>query len=351
MSLVNTLTRYRTEFYHQYGHRLSDEHRHALSAMIKCRTAHYGQLNWHCKKCKLTRTLFRSCGHRSCPRCQNQDNTQWLLRQQQKLLPVNYFMVTFTLPEELREITWQHQRQVYELLLDAAVGTCRDFALRDKQLRGQIGQTAVLHTQTWRLEYHPHVHVIIPAGAIDMKRRVWREKRGKFLFAQKALANVFRARMLKRLSTLSLLPRQKLASSWIVDCRQVGTGLPALKYLSRYLYRGVMGEKQLVNDDGQNVTFSYHEGGTGKRCTRTVSGPRFIWLILQHVLPRGFRRVRDYGFLHGNAKQRRLLLQWILKVMTPIALSTSEKGGLKCRACSTIMTFCGYRQFPTAGYS
>ena len=234
-----------------------------------------------------------------------------------------------------------------ELLFDAAVGTCRDFALRDKQLHGEIGQTAVLHTQTRRLNYHPHVHVIIPAGAIDMKRRVWREKRGKFLFAQKALAKLFRARMLKELSTLSLLPRQKLAVQWIVDCRQIGTGLPALKYLSRYLYRGVMGEKQLINDDGKNVTFSYHEDGTGKLCTRTVSGPRFLWLILQHVLPRGFRRVRDYGFLHGNAKKRRLLVQWILKVMIPIPPSLSDKAGLRCTVCRKIMTFCGYRKHPT----
>ena len=123
VSLVSTLTRYRTEFYHQYGHRLSDEHRHALSAMIKCRTAHFGQLSWHCEDCNLTRTLLRSCEHRSCPRCQNPNNTQWLLRQQQNLLPVNYFMVTFTLTSQLREVAWQHQRQVYELLFDEAVGT------------------------------------------------------------------------------------------------------------------------------------------------------------------------------------------------------------------------------------
>ncbi len=351
MSLVTTLTRYRTEFYRLYGHRLSDEHRHALSAMIKCRTAHYGQLNWHCAHCNLTRSLFRSCGHRSCPRCQNQDNTQWLMRQQQKLLPVKYFMITFTLPAELRDTAWRHQREVYELLFSAAVSTCRDFALRDKQLHGEIGQTAVLHTQTRRLEYHPHVHVIIPAGAIDKKSRCWREKRGKFLFVQKALAKVFRARLLKGLSEQVLLPGKKMTSEWIVDCRPVGSGLPALKYLSRYLYRGVLAEKQLISDDGQQVTFSYRKGGTGERCTRTIDGPRFIWLILQHVLPRGFRRVRDYGFLHGNAKRRRILLQWLLKVMIPAAPTYQRKAGLKCTVCRMFMTFSGYRKQPIPGYN
>lgn len=350
MSLVATLTRYRTEFYRQYGHRLSDEHRHALSAMINCRTAYYGQLSWHCDHCKQKRTLFRSCGHRSCPRCQNQDNTQWLLRQQQKLLPVNYFMVTFTLPAELREVAWQSQREVYELMFNAAVSTCRDFALSDKQLRGEIGQTAVLHTQTRRLDYHPHVHVIIPAGAIDKRQRCWREKSGKFLFAQKALAKVFRARLLKGLSKQALLPQQKMAPQWIVDCRQIGSGLPALKYLSRYLYRGVIGEKQLISDDGQQVSFSYRKGGTNIKHTRTVDGPQFVWLILQHVLPRGFRRVRDYGLLHGNAKRQRLLVQWILKVAIPATPLTQSKIGLKCKVCQKLMEFTGFIKHPVPGY-
>lgn len=273
------------------------------------------------------------------------------MRQQQKLLPVNYFMITFTLPAELRDTAWHNQRKVYELLFEAAVSTCRDFALRDKQLQGEIGQTAVLHTQTRRLDYHPHVHVIIPAGAIDKKKRCWREKRGKFLFVQKSLAKVFRARLLKGLTEQALLPRKKLTSEWIVDCRSVGSGLPALKYLARYLYRGVIAEKQLISDDGQQVTFSYRKGGTGKTCTRTVDGPRFLWLILQHVLPRGFRRVRDYGFLHGNAKQRRILLQWLLKVMIPAAPASERKTGLKCTVCRMFMTFSGYRKQPIPGYN
>ncbi|WP_418251430.1 IS91 family transposase [Granulosicoccus antarcticus] len=141
------------------------------------------------------------------------------------------------------------------------------------------------HTQTRRLDYHPHVHVIIPAGAIDEKRRCWREKRGKFLFVQKALAKVFRAKLLKGLSEQALLPGKKLATEWIVACRPVGSGLSALKYLSRYLYKGVIGEKQLISDNGQRVTFSCRKGGAGKRCTPTVQGPSFIWLILQHGLP------------------------------------------------------------------
>ena len=351
MSLADTAARYRTDFLRGYGHRMSDEHRHALSAIIHCRTEHYGQLRWRCGECEQTLHLYRSCGHRSCPRCQNQDNEQWLVRQQQKLLPVDYFMVTFTLPAELRGIAWQNQRVLYQSLFDAAVSTCRDFARNDKHLRGKIGQSAVLHTQTRRLDYHPHVHVIIPGGAIDSKRRCWRRKPGQFLFAHKALASVFRARMLKAISTAGLaLGERKLPKQWVVDCRKIGSGLPALKYLSRYLYRGVVSEKQLCNDDGEKVTFSYQEGGTGKRCTRTLEGPDFLWLLIQHVLPKGFRRVRDYGFLHGNARRTRILVQWCLKVHTPALPAGPRTAGMLCRQCGTTMQCLGLMTPARLGY-
>ncbi len=346
MSIVESVLRYRTDFLKRYGSRLSDEHRHALSAITRCRTEHYGQLSWHCGGCDQTRHLYRSCGHRGCPRCQTQDNEQWLSRQQEKLLPVEYFMVTFTLPAELRDIAWKHQKTVYELLLSSAVTTCRDFAVNDKQLKGEIGLSAVLHTQTRRLDYHPHVHLIIPAGAIDQKRRRWRVKSGGFLFSHKALAKVYRARMLKGLSVSGLLPTRKLPKSWVVDCRSVGSGLPALQYLSKYLYRGVIAEKQIVSDDGQRVTFSYREGGSGKRLTRTVDGPHFIWLLIQHTLPKGFRRVRDYGFLHGNAKRKRLLVQWCLKVTIPVHKALNKKPGVMCRSCGTSMVCRGFTALP-----
>jgi len=153
MTLLQTIDRYAAECLHQYGHRFRDEHRHALSAMRHCRTKHYGQLHWQCPGCEHTQDTFRSCGHRSCQRCQNPDNTRWLERQQRKLLPVDYFMVTFTLPAQCRGVAWENQRAMYGLLFDAAVSTCRDFARTDKHLRGEIGQSAVLHTQTRKLDY------------------------------------------------------------------------------------------------------------------------------------------------------------------------------------------------------
>lgn len=314
MTLQQTIEHYAVDFLTRYGHRLRDEHRHALAAMRRCRTEENGQLHWQCPDCDYSQNTCRSCGHRSCQRCQNHDNTRWLERQQAKLLPVDYFMVTFTLPAECRGVVWSNQRKMYALLIETAVRTCQDFARRDKQLHGEIGQSAVLHTQTRRLDYHPHVHLIIPGGAIDVAGNRWRTPKGKFLFSHKALAAVFQARMLEGMRQAELLPQRTLPDRWVVDCRAIGNGLPALKYLARYLYRGVISEKQLVCDDGESVTFRYRDAKTQQWKTRTVDGAHFLWLLIQHVLPRGFRCVRDYGFLHGNARRTLIRVQWFLKV-------------------------------------
>ena len=116
MTLQQTIEHYAHDFLVRYGHRLRDEHRHALSAMRRCRTEHYGHTHWQCAGCQHTQDSLRSCGHRSCQRCQNHDNTRWLERQQAKLLAVDYFMVTFTLPAECRQVTWKNQREMYALL-------------------------------------------------------------------------------------------------------------------------------------------------------------------------------------------------------------------------------------------
>jgi hypothetical protein len=341
-ALVDTLDRYAQPFFKQYGHRLSDAHRHALSAIRRCRTEHYGQMTLQCPACEHSDIRYHSCGHRSCPRCQNHDNTRWLERQQAKLLPVDYFMVTFTLPAECRSVAWKNQKAMYAMLFDTAVGTCRDFARSDKHLQGDIGLTAVLHTQTRRLDYHPHVHVIIPGGAIDHKHHCWRTPNNGYLFSQKALAKVFRARMLKRMQQGQLLPDKVLPDVWVVDCRKIGNGLPALKYLSRYLYRGVIGEKQLVSDNGKSVTFSYQDARTKRSCSRTVSGAHFIWLLIQHVLPTGFRRVRDYGFLHGNARKTLVRVQWFLKVAISVIKAEMPRPPFLCKHCGQPMSITGF---------
>jgi hypothetical protein len=341
MKLASLLEQYQSAFIDQYAARLLPGHHQAMAAIGRCRTPDSGQMRLTCEDCDYHLKQPHSCGHRSCPRCQNHDTTQWLERQRKKLLPVEYFMVTFTLPYELRAVAWRNQARVYNALFACACSTLKDFAMNDKHLGADLGMTAVLHTHSRRLDYHPHVHVIVPGGAINSAGRQWKKAKGKYLFNAFALARVFRARMLETLSKEGLLLPGKIPQKWVVDCRHVGQGAPALEYLSRYLYRGVMSEKNIIANQHGKVTFRYVDSSSGKTKTRQLKGEDFIWLVLQHVLPKGFRRVRDYGFLHGNAKARLARLQLILQVLIK-EKKPRKRPSFICPKCQSPMRIIGF---------
>lgn len=240
-------------------------------------------------------------------------------------------MVTFTIPFELRTLARHNQKVFYALLFDCAVSTLRTFGINDKKLGAELAMTAVLHTHSRALNYHPHLHIVVPGGCLNKKHRLWKKHQGTFLFKGALLAKVFRERLLQAISDASLSLPTKIPRKWVVDCAHVGRGLPALKYLSRYLYRGVISEKKIVADDGKSVTFRYTDNN-GTEQIRTLKGEEFLWLLFQHVLPKGFRRVRDYGFLHPNAKTTLRLIQQILRALVPIPTPKKRPDHL-CRHC------------------
>lgn len=332
MELLSILEHYQTSFRAHYGDRLTRDQQRALQAMLDCRTARFGEMHLQCHNCHSHQSAFHACGHRSCPRCQHHDTSCWLDRQRHKLLPVNYFMATFTLPAELRPLARCHPKTVYAVLFDCAVSTLKDFGANSPKLGADIGMTAVLHTHSRRLDYHPHVHVIVPGGCLNKTRKQWKTLRGRYLFNEQNLAKVFRARVLAALHQADLLLPARLPTRWVVDCRRVGKGLPALTYLARYLYRGVISENNIIADDGTHITFRYQDSRTGDSQTRTLTGEAFIWLLLQHVLPKGFRRVRDFGFLHGNAKRQLKIIQWALGIITP-PMAPRSRTSFLCARC------------------
>jgi hypothetical protein len=311
--------------------------------MRRCRTPDSGEIYVHCSECDQAEWRPMSCGHRNCPKCQNYETSQWLDRQRSKLLPVEYFMVTFTLPAELRSLAWHFQSRVYAIMFACATSTLKDFGLNPKHLGAQMGMTAVLHTNNRKLEQHPHIHVIVPGGGIDKSRRQWKKLKSKYLFNECALAQVFRARFIDALNEAGLTIPVGVPQKWIAHCRHVGTGLPALKYLSRYLYRGVISEKNIISCKNGKVTFSYVDSETGRTEYLTLAAEEFLWRVLQHVLPRGFRRVRDYGFLHGNAKKLLALIQLILRVVLEID-PPRPRPVFKCPKCKAPMTIRGFRR-------
>ncbi len=246
-------------------------------------------------------------------------------------------MITFTLPAQLRSLAWQNQKLIYALLFKLAWETLRQFGLNDKKLLGKMGATGILHTHSRSLDYHPHVHFIVPAGAIDNKHTLWRKKEGAYLFNHKNLAKVFHAKWIDALKQENLFVGEAIPDKWVVDCQYVGQGDKALTYLGKYLYRGVLPEKNIIANRNGNVTFEYTDN-TNTHRTRTLPGVDFLWLLLKHVLPRGFRRARDYGFLHSNCKRMIKLLQYVLSCYVPPATNKkTQRATFCCSQCGGAM--------------
>lgn len=188
MELQSIIEQYKPLLFEKYGRSLLPGQRRAIHAIQRCRTPDSGELYVQCTQCEQSHWHSLSCGHRSCPLCQNHEVSQWLDRQQKKLLPVEYFMVTFTLPCQLRTLVWQNQKALYTLFFTCVISTLKDFGLNPKNLDAEMGMTAVLHTHSRKLDYHPHIHVVVPGGGVDKKRRQWKKLKGQYLFNEFALA-------------------------------------------------------------------------------------------------------------------------------------------------------------------
>jgi hypothetical protein len=376
IALAELIERFEPALLQQYGDRLLPSQHQALAAMKRCRTRFAPRMLAACAACGAQQSVPHSCGHRSCPHCQHHDSQVWLQRQLQSLVPATYFMVTFTLPSELRKLAWSHQRVVYALIMQSAWETLNTFSLNDAKLgsgtTATAGAVGVLHTHNRRLDFHPHVHMVMPAAALDTKRGLWRTKvrrtrrrrdkaadaatattgagsprSGGYLFNHKALAKVFRAKMLDAIRQAGLSLPAELPALWVVDCKCVGDGQKALLYLGRYLYRGVIQERDILRSENGNVTFQYRDAKTDKMAQRTLPGADFLRHVLQHVLPKGLRRARNFGFLHHNSARAIRLLQVLHMRAAPTVPSpaTPARPAWRC-ACGQPMHVVARRQRP-----
>lgn len=337
--LSSVIKEFKGLFFDKYQTSILPGHKRALFAMENCRTQFALHMLACCsnQECSHQTYIPHSCGHRNCPHCQNYESWQWIENQLNKQVPALYYLITFTLPQQLRDITWKNQRQMYSLMFICIKEVLQTFSKNDKKLKGDPGFTMVMHTHSRALDYHPHIHVIMPGASVNKKSRCWSVKTGKYLFNYKALAIVFRAKLLNKMVEYNLqIP--KCPAKWVVGCKNVGKGDKALVYLGRYLYRGVIQEKDILKCENGMVTFRYINSKTKKYQTRCVTGEYFLWLLMQHVLPKGFRRVRDYGFLHPCSKQLIKLLQYLLK-FNPVKMLKKVKTRAKiiCKCCGAEM--------------
>ncbi len=301
--LSSVIDQFESDFLIGYQGQVLPAQRKALNALKICRTKFSPVMQVSCADCEHQRFVPHSCGHRNCPHCQHHESQVWIENQLKKQVPCDYFMLTFTLPAQLRSLARRHPKLVYRLMFDCVWETLQSFCRHDKKLRGDPGMIAVLHTHSRKLDFHPHIHAVMPAIAVDRLNKLVRTKGGKYLFNHKALAKVFRGKLLSAMAKENLIPPKAIPQKWMVNCKKVGSGGKALIYLGRYLYRGVIREKDILSVRDGKVTFRYQDSDTKRWETRTETGAKFLWLVLQHVLPTGFRRARNFGFLHPNSKR------------------------------------------------
>ena len=277
-----------------------------MRAVQQCRTEALGGHVCTCSACEQVQYRYHSCRNRHCPKCQMQRGQEWLEKQTDFLLPVPYFLLTFTLPEGLRKVARSNQKTIYSLLLRAAAEATQHLAQDPRFVGGQIGMIGVLHTWGRNLSYHPHVHFLVPAGGLA--EAGWRPAGKKFLLPVLALSPIFRATFRDGIRKAEICTeihpgiwRQKC----VVHCKPVGDGAGALKYLAPYIFRVALSNHRILKLADGTVTFRYRDTRTGKTCYGKLSAEEFIRRFLQHVLPKGFVQVRYYG-LFSPGKRREL---------------------------------------------
>ena len=273
-------------------------HLASMRAIEQCRTEALGGHLYYCTDCDESWYSYHSCRNRHCPKCQQDAAQNWLEKQCDLLLPVPYFLVTFTLPQSLRSLARSQQKCVYNLLFRSAAQSLQQLAQDSRFVGGQIGMVGILQTWTRDLRYHPHVHFLVPGGGLSTDGERWLRAKNHFFVHVKPLAKLFRGKMragLHKAGLLSPIPDSVWRQPWVVDCRPVGKGESALKYLAPYVFRVALSNKRILKVEHDRVTFSYQNGETKQQRTCTLPVEAFIHRFLQHVLPRGFVKVRYYG--------------------------------------------------------
>jgi hypothetical protein len=349
LTLGDIFRRYGPAYRAQRGAQLSAEQRAAMRAIEACRTETLGGQRYRCPDCDAIRYRFHSCRNRHCPTCQHDTTEAWLARQQEFLLPVPYFLVTFTLPSALRDIAYRHQALVYDLFFRASAAALQQLAQDPRFLGGQLGLMGVLQTWTRDLRYHPHIHYLVPGGGLAADGRSWVTAKANFLVPVKALSILFRAKLraaLRQTNLWSRIPAEVWRQDWVVDCRPVGSGRTALKYLAPYIFRVALSNNRLLSMQDGQVTFRYQDGTSRQMKTCSLPAAAFIQRFLQHILPKGFVKVRYYGLFRVGARQHlvRLRAQLILQQRKVELLPPKEPpaarapaGGPRCPGCGQEM--------------
>jgi len=324
LRLADVMRRHGPDYLQRYGDAVLPSHARAVHAITSCRTAALGGHLAQCTRCSGIHLLYHSCRHRACPRCGHDATSRWLAHQQDLLLPVQYFHVVFTLPAELRRVVRTHQRVLLRVLFVAAFESLAALCADPRWLGGRIGALAVLHTWTRTLEWHPHVHMLVPAGALAPDGRTWlrpKDRRKPFLVPVRALGQHFRGRFLS-LARRALpnvdIDQIAVSKRWVVFAKPAVQGPQhVLHYLGRYVHRTALTDKAIVACDDNTVRVAYRDSQSNQRRCMTLPAHEFLRRFLQHVPHKGLHRVRAFGLLHPAHRLTLKRLQMMLAQRSP----------------------------------
>jgi len=341
-------------------------HRKVLQAIARCRTAALGGHRDHCPRCGYQTISYNSCRNRHCPKCQNGARDRWVAARQNELLAITYVHVVFTLPHHLSQLVLQNKKLLYDLLFRASAQTLLEVAADPKHLGAEIGFLSVLHSWGQNLLHHPHVHCLIPAGGLSVDRQRWVHPRYHFFLPVNVLSRVFRKKFVDGLKrrfregqltfagTLQPLQNDKafraflrplFRQNWVVYAKPpFGGPHHVLGYLARYTHRVAITNQRLVDFDGERVTFRWKDYAQGnKKRMMTLSASEFLRRFLLHLLPRGFVRIRSFGFLANRRRAKLLPLCQRLSqddpqpLLSATAGSTAKPAVFRCPKCATTM--------------
>ncbi len=297
---------------------------------------------YKCIKCNTEHMTYRSCGNRHCPKCQNHKTRLWVDKQIKRQLPGHHFMITFTVPEQLRRFIRSNQRIAYAALFKASSQTMKQLTPDPKYIGGDMpGFFGVLHTWGRQLQYHPHIHYVVPGGAVLKKDGSWHSSRVDFYLPVKAMSKILRKKFyheMEKTGLLSSIPDCVWTTNWNVNCQAIGNSGNSIKYLAPYVFKVAISDSRIVKVDGRNVFLRYKKKGSGRWRTMKLDVMEFIRRFLQHVLPTGFMKVRYYGFLNPSSS---FTLEYIRQLMgdvndckfTEAETESEAKPALFCSHC------------------
>jgi hypothetical protein len=338
VELADIFRRYGPDYIKRFGSRMLPSHRRAMHDIIACRTQQLGGHLYCCENsdCEHLVYAYHSCGNRSCPKCGQNKTQRWIEKQHNLLLSTHYFLVTFTLPAELRPIARSNQKVIYNLLFKCSAAALQKLAKDPRFVGGDIGMMGGLHTWQRDMGYHPHVHFIVPGGGLSPDRSQWLPARADFFVPVEALSPIFRAKFrdaLKKTDLFDAVSADVWQKDWVVHCKPVGNGNNALKYLAPYIYRVAITNNRIQKLENAKVSFRFKDSNTDHWQTATVPAPEFIRRFLQHVLPKSFVKIRYYGFLSPNKRNLLAVAKYLLGHSGVSQITTTVDQRYICPLC------------------